>query len=102
MLRAGLTETKVLDEIRQMADEIGLSQLTLAALAARLRVPQPSFYRAHRRHGGLRRGLAIRAKRLTRGVSTALATGPTNQSTAHALAMTAYTGVNLRSPEERS
>ena len=32
MPRAGLTEARVIDEAAQMADEIGLSRLTLAAL----------------------------------------------------------------------
>ena len=45
-----------------MADEVGLSQLTLAALAARLGVRQPSLYKHIDGMGGLRRGLAIRAK----------------------------------------
>lgn len=62
MPRAGLTETKILDQARQMADEAGLSQLTLAALAERLGVRQPSLYKHIDGMAGLRRGLAIRAK----------------------------------------
>jgi AcrR family transcriptional regulator len=45
-----------------MADEVGLSQLTLAALAARLGVRQPSLYKHIDGMDGLRRGLAVRAK----------------------------------------
>jgi AcrR family transcriptional regulator len=62
MPRAGLSETRVLEEAERMADEVGLSQLTLAALAARLGVRQPSLYKHIDGMDGLRRGLAIRAK----------------------------------------
>ncbi|HJY03666.1 MAG TPA: TetR family transcriptional regulator, partial [Streptosporangiaceae bacterium] len=45
MPRAGLTEARVVDEAEQMADEVGLSGLTLAALADRLGVRYPSLYK---------------------------------------------------------
>ena len=45
-----------------MADEVGLTQLTLAALAVRLGVRQPSLYKHIDSIDGLRRGIAIRAK----------------------------------------
>jgi AcrR family transcriptional regulator len=45
-----------------MADEVGLSRLTLAGLAARLGVSQPSLYKHIDGMDGLQRGLAIRAK----------------------------------------
>jgi hypothetical protein len=44
MRRAGLTQTRVLEEAERMAGELGLSQLTLAGLAERLGVRQPSLY----------------------------------------------------------
>jgi AcrR family transcriptional regulator len=45
-----------------MADEVGLSSLTLAALAERLGVRQPSLYKHVAGTDGLRRSIAIRAK----------------------------------------
>jgi len=60
--RAGLTETLVVDEAERMADEVGLSRLTLAALAERLGVRQPSLYKHVDGMGALQRSLAVRAK----------------------------------------
>jgi len=62
MARAGLNETRVLLEAELLIDEIGLSNLTLAALAQRLGVRQPSLYKHVEGMEGLRRGLAVRAK----------------------------------------
>jgi AcrR family transcriptional regulator len=62
MPRAGLTQTRVLEEAERLADEVGLSQLTLAALATRLGVRQPSLYKHIDGMDGLRRGLTVRAK----------------------------------------
>ena len=58
MPTAGLTEARVIDEAEQMADEVGLSRLTLAALADRY----PSLYKHVNGMDGLQRGIAIRAK----------------------------------------
>lgn len=49
-------------EAEALVDEIGLDQLTLAALAARLGVRQPSLYKHVRSVGGVQRSIAIRAK----------------------------------------
>jgi len=46
-----------------MADEVGLSKLTLAALAERLGVRQPSLYKHLDSMAGLRRDIAVQAKR---------------------------------------
>ncbi len=62
MPRAGLTETRVVEEGERIADEVGLSSLTLAALAERLGVRQPSLYKHVAGTDGLRRSIAIRAK----------------------------------------
>jgi AcrR family transcriptional regulator len=62
MPRTGLTQTRVLEEAERLADEVGLSHLTLAALAARLGVRQPSLYKHIDGMDGLQRGLAVRAK----------------------------------------
>jgi AcrR family transcriptional regulator len=63
MPRAGLTETRVVEEGERIADEVGLSNLTLAALAERLGVRQPSLYKHITGMDGLRRSIALRAKR---------------------------------------
>ena len=62
MPRAGLTETRVVEEGERIADEVGLSSLTLAALAERLGVRQPSLYKHVAGTDGLRRSISIRAK----------------------------------------
>lgn len=62
MPRAGLNEERVVDEAAVVADEVGLAQLTLAGLAERLGVRQPSLYKHIASMGGLHRSIAIRAK----------------------------------------
>jgi AcrR family transcriptional regulator len=52
----------VIDEAERIADEVGLSRLTLAALAERLCVRQPSLYKHIDGMDALQRGLSIRAK----------------------------------------
>jgi AcrR family transcriptional regulator len=52
----------VVEEAEQMADEVGLSNVTLAALAGRLGVRQPSLYKHVDGMDGLQRGMAVRAK----------------------------------------
>ena len=60
--RAGLTETVVIEEGERIADDVGLASLTLAALADRLGVRQPSLYKHIAGTDGLRRSIALRAK----------------------------------------
>jgi AcrR family transcriptional regulator len=62
MPKAGLTQTRVLEEAELLADEVGLQRLTLAALAGRLGVRQPSLYKHVNGMDGLQRGLTVRAK----------------------------------------
>ena len=62
MPRAGLTESRVVDEAELIADEVGFSQLTLAAIAERLGVRQPSLYKHVDGIGALQRSIAVRAK----------------------------------------
>ena len=52
----------MIDEAEQMADEVGLSHLTLAALADRLGVRYPSLYKHVDGMDGLQRSIALRAK----------------------------------------
>jgi AcrR family transcriptional regulator len=68
MPRAGLTETRVVEEGERIADEVGLSGLTLAGLAERLGVRQPSLYKHVAGIDGLRRSIALRAKTELAGV----------------------------------
>lgn len=63
MPRAGLTRDRVADEAAVMADEVGLNKLTLAALAERLGVRQPSLYKHIDSMAGLHRDIAVNAKR---------------------------------------
>jgi AcrR family transcriptional regulator len=60
--RAGLTELLVIEEAESLADEVGLARMTLAALARRLGVRQPSLYKHIEGMDGLVRGISVRAK----------------------------------------
>jgi len=60
--RAGLTQERVVVEAENLADEVGLSRLTLAELAVRLGVRLPSLYKHVRGMDGLQRELSVRAK----------------------------------------
>jgi AcrR family transcriptional regulator len=60
--RAGLTNTIVVEAAERMIDEPDASPLTLAALAARLGVKQPSLYKHIDGMDDLRRSIAVRAK----------------------------------------
>ena len=75
MPRAGLTETRVVEEGERIADEVGLANLTLAALAERLGVRQPSLYKHIAGIDGLRRSIALRAKQELAGVLGRAAVG---------------------------
>ena len=68
MPRAGLTEARVVAEAERIADEVGLPKLTLAALADRLGVRQPSLYKHVTGMEGLQRSIALRAKHELAGV----------------------------------
>jgi AcrR family transcriptional regulator len=61
--RVGLTTERVVRAGGEMADEHGWSQLTLAGLAARLGVRQPSLYKHIDSLDGLHRGISVLAKR---------------------------------------
>lgn len=63
MPRAGLSSAVVVSEAAELADEVGYSRLTLAALADRLGVRQPSLYKHIDSLDGLQRGIAVEAKR---------------------------------------
>jgi AcrR family transcriptional regulator len=75
MPRAGLTEARVVEEGERIADEVGLPNLTLAALAEHLGVRQPSLYKHISGTDGLRRSIALRAKDELAGVLGRAAVG---------------------------
>jgi AcrR family transcriptional regulator len=60
--RAGLNTERVVTEAAKLADEVGLDKLTLAALAARLGVRQPSLYKHVASSDALLRLIAMRGK----------------------------------------
>ncbi len=62
MPRAGLNPSRVIQEAEQFADEIGLANLTLAGLAMRLGIRQPSLYKHLESMDALQVGIATRAK----------------------------------------
>ena len=63
MPRAGLSSAIVVSEAADLADEVGYGRLTLAALAERLGVRQPSLYKHIDSMDDLQRGIAVEAKR---------------------------------------
>ncbi len=62
MPRAGLSPDRVVTEAAELADEVGLDQLTLAALATRLGVRQPSLYKHVASLDALHRLISMRGK----------------------------------------
>jgi AcrR family transcriptional regulator len=77
--RAGLTTSRVVEEAENVADEFGLENLTLAAVAPRLGVRMPSLYRHVAGIDELRRLMSIHAKYETADVlarATAGRSGP--------------------------
>jgi AcrR family transcriptional regulator len=60
--RAGLNTGRVVAEAAVLADEVGLDQLTLAALATRLGVRQPSLYKHVASLDALQRLISMRGK----------------------------------------
>lgn len=61
MPRVGLTPQAVVDEAGRLIDDIGFEGLTLAALADRLGIRQPSLYKHIEGIASLRRAIAIHA-----------------------------------------
>jgi len=89
--RAGLTESIVVDAAERMADESGLSRVTLAALAAELGVRQPSLYKHVDGMPGLQRSIAVRAKLALAEVITGACAGLAREDALRAVAH-AYRG----------
>ncbi|WP_104179743.1 TetR/AcrR family transcriptional regulator [Arthrobacter sp. B0490] len=85
MPRAGLSRDRVVEEAVLMVDEVGLHRLTLAALAGRLGVRQPSLYKHIDSMAGLHRDISVRAKRELGEVLTRAAVGRSGASAIHAM-----------------
>ncbi len=68
-----------------MADEVGLSHLTLAALAERLGVRQPSLYKHIDSMAGLQRSISLRAKAELADVMGRAAVGRSGADAIHAM-----------------
>lgn len=68
-----------------MADEVGLHRLTLAALAGRLGVRQPSLYKHIDSLAGLHRDISVRAKRELGEVLARAAVGRSGAAAIHAM-----------------
>ena len=62
MPRAGLNTDRVVVAAMELADEVGLDKLTLAALAVRLGVRQPSLYKHVASLDALQRLISMRGK----------------------------------------
>jgi AcrR family transcriptional regulator len=79
MPRAGLSEDRVVTAAELMADEVGLPKVTLAALAERFGVRQPSLYKHIESLAGLHRSISIRAKKELADVLARAAVGRSRQ-----------------------
>ena len=89
MPRAGLRPSIVIAEAARLADDVGYDSLTLAGLAARLRVAVPSLYKHVDGLDAVRRGVAILAlTELGNAMTSALAgvPGPDGSARLRALA----------------
>lgn len=75
MPRVGLSRARVVDEAAALVDSTGVAGLTLAALADRVGVRQPSLYKHIDSLGGLRRDLAVRSTGLIGEAMTRAAVG---------------------------
>lgn len=97
MPRAGLTKDRVVTEAAKLADEVGVHQLTLATLATRLGVRQPSLYKHIESLDALRQGIAVQAKAELAGVMGQAAIGRARDDALFAVAR-AYRGWALHHP----
>lgn len=88
MPRAGLRPSIVIAEAARLADDVGYDNLTLAGLAARLRVAVPSLYKHVDGLDAVRRGVAILAlTELGDAMTSALADVPAPDASARLRAL---------------
>jgi AcrR family transcriptional regulator len=86
MPRAGLSHQRVVAEAAAVADEFGLEQLTLAAVADRFGVTVPSLYKHIKGLEALKRDLAVVGVRELTVVMSTAAVGRAGRDALHALA----------------
>jgi AcrR family transcriptional regulator len=86
MPRAGLTHERVVAEAAAVADEVGLEQLTLAAIAQRFGVTLPSLYKHVGGLAAVRRDLAVLGVRELTAALSAAAVGKARSDALHAIA----------------
>lgn len=86
--RAGLTEDLVVAEAERMADEVGLEHVTMAALAQRLGVRQPSLYKHVASLPALRRAIGLRTVTAMTAEMTRAAVGRSGEDALMAMART--------------
>jgi AcrR family transcriptional regulator len=97
MPRAGLSAERVVQEAEVLADEVGLGQVTLAALAERFGVRQPSLYKHVDGIDAVRHAISVRAKRELADVLGRAAVGRSGQDAVIAIA-SAYRAWALKHP----
>jgi AcrR family transcriptional regulator len=95
--RAGLTRDRVVEEAASLADEVGLGRLTLAALADRLGVRQPSLYKHMDSMAGLQRSISLQSKKELGDVLARAAVGRSGADAIHAMSH-AYRDWALKHP----
>lgn len=86
MPRAGVTHDRVVAEAAAVADEVGLEQLTLAAIAQRFGVTLPSLYKHVGGLDALKRDLAVLGVRELTAALSAAAVGRARSEALHAIA----------------
>jgi AcrR family transcriptional regulator len=91
MPRIGLTAERVVVEAGEVADEVGLDRLTLAAVAQRFGVSVPSLYKHVKGLEGLNRDLAVHAVRTLHDELARVAIGRSGKDALRAIAA-AYRG----------
>jgi AcrR family transcriptional regulator len=83
--RAGLTPDRIVAEAANVADDVGLDRLTLAAVAQRCGVSLPGLYKHVSGIDEVRRGIAIAAVRDLTSVTAAAAAGLSGRAAMHAV-----------------
>jgi AcrR family transcriptional regulator len=86
MPRAGVTRKRVVAEAAAVADEVGLEQLTLAAIAKRFGVTLPSLYKHVSGVDALKRDLAVLGVRELTAALSAAAVGRAGSDALRAIA----------------
>lgn len=87
MPRRGLSAELVIADAAELADSVGLSAVTMAAVAARLGVTLPALYKHVDGLAGLRRGIALLGLRELTAELAAAATGRAGAEALHRLAI---------------